>query len=175
MVLGDVQVLHDRRERFHGVGQAVGDGVELLVRGLVAAPLRVLEQSDEQERDACGDGVDHQLPRIDRAEEGEARTPEDHEQDAEDEEPSPAHEVRRTIGELVEQRHAWMLYPFGGDTNRIVAGQRAVSVTGRWRMPLCLLVRVHSTGPVTSNLLTWSSRAMRIRRISSRARLAPRQ
>src|SRR5581483_6659326 len=56
-----------------------------------------------------------------------------------------------------------------------VVGQRGWRRTGTWRRPVCLLLRVHSGGPVISALSTRSSRALNTRRISMRARAAPRQ
>ena len=53
--------------------------------------------------------------------------------------------------------------------------RRAPSRTGRCRMPVCLLLRVHTTGPANSISLTRASNSRSTTRISSRARLAPRQ
>ena len=52
---------------------------------------------------------------------------------------------------------------------------RGCSRTGRWRIPVCLLLRVHSTGPASSIAPTRASSSSSTTRISSRARFAPRQ
>lgn len=74
-------------ELFHQIGQAVGDGVQLVLYGVVGSLLCVLQQGHQEERDDSGDGVDDQLPGVDGAEKEERRRPEHHYHHAHYEEP----------------------------------------------------------------------------------------
>jgi len=49
----------------HQVGEPVGDGVELVLDGLVGPFLHVLQRCDEKERHDRRHGIDDQLPGVD--------------------------------------------------------------------------------------------------------------
>jgi hypothetical protein len=91
------------REVFHQVREAVGYGVELVLEGLLAAALGVLEERHQEEGDDGGGGVDDELIGVEVANQEVAWCPDDHEQRAEREERSPAHEIRAPTGEVVEE------------------------------------------------------------------------
>ena len=86
--------------------------------------------------------------------------------------PDDPRPVERNPNTAGQQWFRWQLQPYLG--NPLLEGH-APSSTIRWRMPVCLLLRVHSTGLTTradENLPSSSSNSTRS---SSRARLAPRQ
>jgi|AntDryMetagUQ255_1029468.scaffolds.fasta_scaffold58047_2 hypothetical protein len=64
-VFAEFEVLF--RELLHQVGEAVCDGIEFVLNGVVGAFLGVLEQRHEEECDDGGDGGDDQLPGDDGA------------------------------------------------------------------------------------------------------------
>src|SRR3954468_1250045 len=52
-VLAEVAGVAALSEIVHEVGEAVGDGVQLVLNGLVTAGLRVLQQRDQKKRHDC--------------------------------------------------------------------------------------------------------------------------
>ena len=69
-----------------------------------------------------------------------------------------------------------LLFSAGSETTRnAIAGQARHRRTGRRRMPVCRLLRAHSTGAASSARANAGSSSSNAIRISRRARLAPRQ
>ena len=95
----------------HEVGQAVGDGIELVLGRVVTARLAVLEQRDEEERDDRRGGVDLELiggcgerrPSVARDAYQPLYGPENDEQHAKREERGAARDVGDATGEPVEE------------------------------------------------------------------------
>ena len=111
-VLTDVLVVEPLRPPLHHVGQAVGDGVQLVLGGLVLPGLAVLQQGHHQEGDDGGRRVDLEMElcveeglrvAFDQDRDEALEKPERHQQDTEGEEGGTAGEEGRPPGEAVEE------------------------------------------------------------------------
>ena len=85
----------------HQVGHAVGQGVELLVDGLLTSSLGILKKRYQKEGDYGRGSVDEQLPGVEVREE-ESRSPYHHQHHAEREERCLADHFGTTLRETVE-------------------------------------------------------------------------
>ncbi len=77
-------------------------GVELVLDSSGAAILRILQKSNQEERDDSGHRVDDELPGINILDDNEARCPDQHQKNAQAKEPCSGHLIAHLGSELIE-------------------------------------------------------------------------